>query len=648
MRYITKIPPSVVRAVREITPPWGPLGYVVYKRTYARLRADLGRTEEWSDTVLRGVQALLDYGMIATEEDVHDLACYWQSLKTYPAGRGLWQLGTKTVERTGGDSLMNCWFVPLAGVDAFCFLFNELMLGGGVGFSVLSSDVYKLPPVYRNVSVTRHDNADVDFIVPDNREGWVQLLRHVLNAFFVTGRSFTWSGHCIRSKGAPIAGFGGIASGPEELAAGIAQIAQILRLREGRHVRPIDALDIANIIGSIVVAGNVRRSAEIALGHADDRAFLQAKRWDLHNLPSWRGMSNNTCVCGDTEELPAQFWDGYHGQGEPYGLFNLDLCRRMGRLADGEDYRRDELVAGLNPCGEQTLEPFEACCLLEMVLPNLADRYERHRAVELIHKVAKTIISLPFAHPATQAVVERNRRVGIGLTGVCQSRVDPEMLTELYRHLEACDRSYSREAKLRPSIKLTTVKPSGTASLLPGVTPGIHPAYARHYIRRVRFAVNDPLVEVCRRHGYSVEHAVGLDGRTDPNTAVVSFPVTTPPGTKLAHQMSAVDQLNLQCMLQRYWSDNAVSITVYYRKEELPEIRSWLKDNYRDNIKSCSFLLHSEHGFRQAPYEEIDAETYRRLSDGTRPICSAADADDAQELELSDSMECTTGACPVR
>lgn len=645
MRYVKNIPASILQTMQQTAVPWGPLGYVVYKRTYSRKREDLGRMEEWADTVQRGIQALLDYGMAMTEDEVSDLAYYWHQLKCYPAGRGLWQLGTRTVERNGADSLMNCWYAPLSSPDAFCFLFDELMLGGGVGFSVLGSDIYKLPGIKTGVKITRVDGVDVDFIVPDNREGWVRLLRHVLDAFFTTGKSFTWSAHCIRSKGAPISGFGGTASGPEELAKGIQQIAGILQSREGRHVRPIDALDIANIIGSVVVAGNVRRSAEIAIGHHDDTRFLSAKRWSKGAIPAWRGMSNNTCVCDDTEELPDSFWKGYYGDGEPYGLFNLRLARKMGRIADGEGYRPDPRVAGLNPCGEQTLEPFEACCLLELVLPNLTDKQQRHRAVELLSKVAKTIIGQKFSYPQTQSVVERNRRYGIGLTGVCQVRLDDDELTEMYRHLEECDRQYSRLVGIKPSIKLTTVKPAGTSSLLPGVTPGIHPAYAPYYIRRVRFASDHPLVEVGRRHGYHVEPALLADGRQDLGTAVVSFLDKAPTGAVLASQVSAIDQLNLQMRLQRYWSDNAVSITVYYRKEELPSIKEWLKENYRNNIKSVSFLLHSDHGFAQAPMEEISEEQYKKLSSKTRLIRSV-ELD--EERELDDNLECVGGVCPSR
>lgn len=643
-KFVEKIPQSVIDNLKQTPVPWGPLGYVTYKRTYSRLREDLGRKEEWVDTVVRCINGLLKYGIVLTEDELSDLAYFWYTLKCMPAGRGLWQLGTKTVDRVGGDSLMNCHFVNISEVEAFTFVFDELMLGGGVGYSILPSTVHKLPKVKRKINVVRKDSFDVDFIIPDNREGWVELLRRVLNAFFVTGRDFSFSTRCIRSKGAPIAGFGGVSSGPEELAKGIGQISTILNDRARKHIRPIDALDILNIIGSVVVSGNVRRSAQIALGHAEDKEFLYAKNWQSGTIPNWRAMSNNTCVCNDMSNLPDDFWGGYLGTGEPYGLFNLDLARKYGRLIDGEDYRPDNDVDGVNPCAEQTLEDGECCCLVEQCLPMYKDVGEFVRGASLIYKVAKTMISLPFSWAKAQAVVEKNRRIGIGITGIAQSNFNEDDFNTVYKSLEEMDDKYSKLIGVNPSIKLTTTKPSGTVSLLPGVTPGVHPAYAQHYIRRIRFAADDKLVNELRKRNYHVENVLGFDGRPDPNTVVASFPVKTPAGALLAKDTTAIKQLELQRKVQTYWSDNAVSVTVYYRKEELPEIKEYLKSNYKDGIKSVSFLLHSEHGFVQAPYQEITEQQYKEMAKGLVPITSI---DENEETDIIDGLECQ-GACPTR
>lgn len=647
-KHSQRIDPQWVRRVAASSPvPWGPVGYVTYKRTYARLRDDLGRTEEWHETVERCVNAVLEYGARMDEDEAKTLFEYVYLLKCSPPGRMLWQLGTPTVARIGGNSLCNCYYVSPREPEAFCFAFDMLMLGGGVGFSVLPSDVYKLPTVKPGVTVTRRDGNDVDFIVPDNREGWVELLRRVLAAYFTTGRPFTYSTHCVRGAGERIKGFGGVASGPGELVKGIAQIAAVLGGRAGRSLRPVDVLDVFNVVGSIVVSGNVRRSAQIAIGSSRDAEYLNAKRWDRGGIPNWRAMSNNSVYRDSLEEpLSEDFWAGYDGRGEPYGLINMEACRSYGRLDDGKGYRRDDRAEGVNPCAEQTLESYECCDLFEQYLPRLRTREEFVTAARLGYKVCKTVLQLPFAWEETERVVRRNQRLGIGVSGYCQApHFGSGDYTAVYRELEGLDDRYSREIGAARSIKLTTVKPSGTVSLLPGVTPGVHPAYSRHYIRRIRFSANDPIVAACRDAGYGVEPVLQFDGSYDHATQVVSFPVDAGEGTVVAADVSAVDQLEMQQFLQRYWSDNNVSVTVYYRDAELPAIREWLSQNYRDGVKTVSFLRHSEHGFRQAPYEEITAEKFAELSAGTRPIDLL---DGSRQWDVIDSLECAGGACPVK
>jgi ribonucleoside-diphosphate reductase alpha chain/ribonucleoside-triphosphate reductase len=216
----------------------------------------------------------------------------------------------------------------------------------------------------------------------------------------------------------------------------------------------------------------------------------------------------------------------------------------------------------------------------------------------------------------------------------------------VYRHIEECDRQYSKLLRVKPSIKLTTTKPSGSLSLLCGVTPGVHPAYAPYYIRRIRVASDDPLVEVCRKNGYYIEPVRNFDGSFDRNTAVVSFPVKTPEGAICAKELTAIQQMEWHRWLQTHWADNSVSVTVYYKKEELPEIQAWLKENYNKSVKTISFLLHKDHGFQQAPYEEISKEQYEEISSKVKPITSIIG--DSGEHELSDNLECSKGSCPVR
>lgn len=629
--------------------PFSSVGYITYKRTYARRLDETNPnspTEEFSDTVNRVVEATnnqLNCNFSAEEQE--RLRKYLMELKGTVAGRFLWQLGTDTVNKLGLASLQNCAFTVVDGpVRPFTWAMDLLMLGSGVGYNIQKKNVDKLPSVKANFAAPiRLDTADADFIVPDSREGWVSLLGKTLKAAFLgEGKNtFTYSTKMIRGKGAPIKGFGGTASGPEDLCWGIAKISEVIEKRLGKNLRPIDCLDIMNIIGAVVVAGNVRRSAQIAIGDPDDVEYLLAKRWDMGNIPSWRAMSNNSVVCNDIADLHEYFWDGYEGKGEPYGLINLRLSRKIGRL--GETQYPDPDVQGYNPCAEQSLANFETCCLAEIYLPNVESYEEFVDISKLLYRVNKHSLALPCHLPETADIVHKNMRMGIGVTGVLQAKEEQKAwLDKAYQELRCFDDTYSHANGFPRSVKLTTVKPSGTLSLLPGVTPGCHPAYAQFMIRRIRISSDHALVQVCRDHGYHVEYQQNFDGTEDHSTVVVSFPFCYPEGTVLANEMTAISQLETVKWLQEVWSDNSVSCTVYYRKEELAEIRKYLSKNYKNGHKSLSFLLHNEHGFKQAPLEEITKEQYDKMVANTILITKVEDA----AFESND--ECATGVCPVK
>ena len=622
---------------------WGEVGYVTFKRTYARPTTK-GHTEEWEDTVNRVIEsANKQLGVGFTEQEQEEFKSIMMNLKGTVAGRFLWQMGTKTVDRLGLPSLQNCAFVVVdQPIRPFTWAFEMLMLGSGVGFNIQKENVYQLPKVLKKVKVERKDENDADFIVPDSREGWVELLRRVLEASFITGEGFTYACHLIRHKGAAIKGFGGTASGPDDLVWGMQEINKILNARSGKKIQPVDALDLMNIIGRIVVAGNVRRSAQIALGDHDDIEYLRAKRWDLGGIPNWRAMSNNSVICNDISLLPDEFWEGYNGNGEPYGLINLDAARRMGRT--GEDQYPDPDVQGFNPCAEQSLANYETCCLAEVYLPNISSYEELKTVVRYLYRVNKHSLAIKCALKETEDIVHKNMRMGIGVTGYLQATEEQRSwLSDCYTYIRAYDKEYSELTGFPTSIKITTVKPSGTLSLLAGVTSGAHPAYSQYYIRRIRMASDSNLVEVCRANGYHVEYVRNFDGTEDHGTVVVSFPCSFPAGTRLANDMSAVDQLEVIKRLQTEWSDNAVSVTIYYRKEELDEIKEWLSNNYF-NVKSVSFLLHNEHGFDQAPLEEITKEKYEEMKANTTPITTVGQIN----FDDIDIAECEGGACPIR
>lgn len=641
-----------IKTSETLQPPFGPLGLITFKRTYARELNGGPQTEEFSDTIKRVLQACQTQLRVQfTSAELEEAYTLFMNLKGTVSGRFLWQLGTETVSRFGMMSLQNCAFCAIdQPIRPFLWVFDSLMLGVGVGCGIQRKHVNKLPRLRDEyISVTRKDTADADFIIPDSREGWVSFLGHVLRAFFETGESFTYSTVLIRPAGRPIKGFGGVASGAENLCSGLRDIVNILNKARGRKLSSVECMDIIDIIASIVVSGNVRRSAIIMIGDYDDIEYLNAKRWDLGGIPNWRAMSNNSIDVSDTTQIPPEFWEGYYGNGEPYGLVNLDLCRRVGRLADGGKYPDPE-VEGFNPCAEIPLAPWQTCCLAEIFLPNIQTPEELERTAILLYRICKHSLSLDCHQRETLRAVRKDYRIGIGITGYLQSTSEQQSwLSDLYVSLRKYDKMYSRKHGLPESIKLTTVKPSGTLSLLAGVTPGCHPGLFKYFIRRIRVSTNNLLVQTCKKAGYATEFQRRFDGTPDTSTTIIEFPCSYPDSAVLAKDTTAIDQLEIVKRLQTEWSDNAVSCTVYYRPHELDSIKEWLAANYTNSVKSVSFLLHTDHGFDQAPYSEISKDEYDTLISKVTPIQTqfgeslVVDGDDTL-----DSFECAKGMCPVK
>jgi ribonucleoside-diphosphate reductase alpha chain len=618
------------------------MGEVVFLRTYSR-KKDNGDSETWLETLQRVINGALEVGAPLTEEEARKLFDHCFNLRCSLSGRSLWQLGTPLVRKFNATSLNNCYFTNIEKIEDFELLFDYLMLGGGVGFSVERSKIHELPKIKLGVTIEHERSNDADIIVPDSRQGWRRLLHSVLKSFFDTGKSFSYSTILVRQYGAPLNTFGGTASGPQALIDGIEDICKVMQNREGKKLRSIDVLDICNIIGRIVVSGSSRRSAQIAIGDPDDVLFLRAKNWSTGAIPAWRANSNNSIYADSYDEIMSEVWKGYDGSGEPYGLVNRRLARKYGRLGAA---KVDNSIEGFNPCAEIGLSDGESCNLATIFLPNVESFEQLVEISILLYKVQKHITTMAYPYEKTTEIVRKNARLGQSVTGILQCSKDKlDWLGRAYEHLEAFDAKWSKQNGLPKSIRLTTIQPSGTLSLLPGVTPGIHPAYAPYYVRRVRFGSSDPLVDACRKRGYKIQWDIGIDGREDHARYVVDFPCKSPDDAVLAKNVTAVEQLEWVKLMQTVWADNAVSVTVYYRKEELPEIKEWLSRNYDSSVKSVSFLLHADHNFPLPPYEEITKEQYESLKKNIDMSVPLVHRSFDGEFTTDD---CSTGACPVK
>jgi ribonucleotide reductase alpha subunit len=619
------------------------LASVVTTRTYARRihpdRRD-SPVENWNQIVERVIGGNVRSHNVS-EKEIERLRYFMIERKAMPAGRGLWFSGAPAHATLGGVALNNCWFATADEWDNFVLAQDLLMLGGGVGMSVEHRFVSKLPKVRKGVKVVHRATNDADYIVSDSREGWCELTRRVLAAHLENGKSFSFSTVCIRGKGEPINGFGGTASGPGPLVAFVEKLDAILASRAGQALRPVDAMDVLCCIGEMVVAGNVRRSAIIILGDPWDKDYLKSKRWDLGNVPTQRAMANLSVVCDDVDDLHPLFWKTYEA-GEPFGIVNRANIRKYGRMGE---LKKDTAV-GVNPCAEATLENAEPCNLQEIALPNLTDEKEFEEAARLMHRWGKRVTMERYHQEKCQEVVHRNRRVGTGITGVLQSPLfNPDTLDRVYAAIQDENVKYSKKLGINESIRTTVIKPSGTLSkIMDCAGEGIHPAYSRYMIQRVRFSSTDQLLPKLRLAGHHMEPVVRFDGSLDHNTQVVDFYLRAPEGVPVADEgWDTWKQLDVLKLAQKHWADQSVSVTVYYKREEIPKLKAWLEDNLKF-IKTISFLCHSEHGFNQAPKEAISKERYEQEVEKIRPV-------DLSELTGDgeiDSLECAQGACPIK
>ena len=608
--------------------PWGPLGYVTFKRTYARRLSEFdpnaNGTEEWWQTCRRVIEGMfnmqkqhvfmlglewIDAKAQATAKDAFDRLF---NLKWTPPGRGLWMMGTKFIEERTAAGLFNCAFrstrdLPTKGGYLFAWMMDALMLGIGVGFDTEGAGSITIrEPEYTNDTLT----------IDDSREGWVNSVHMVLDGFFFGAKIPKFDYSDIRPLGAPIHGFGGTSSGHGPLKELHENLTKLYSAKIGEPISSVDIVDTENLIGRCVVAGNVRRSAALAMGTHDDFDYLQMKN-DAEKLMHHRWGSNNSfnAVVGMDYTWHAE---QSQNNGEP-GYIWLNNARTKGRFKDGT--RLDDVnVAGFNPCVEQQLEDAELCCLVETFPAKHEDYDDYLKTLKIAYLYGKTITLSNTHWPETNAKMLKNRRIGLSQSGVVQAfnkhgrREMYNWCDNAYQHVQELDEEYSNWLCIPKSVRMTSIKPSGTVSLLNGSTPGIHFPEDEYYIRRIRFSKDSALVSPLKDAGYHVE-----DDEYSPNTVCVEFPIHEPYFEKGKSEVSIWEQLEIAAQYQYYWADNSVSITVTFKDEEATQIKSAL-EMYESRLKAVSFLRYKTTGYVQPPYEPISKERYNELIKNVTPI----------------------------
>ena len=599
------------------------LGELVYMRTYSRIK-DNGKNERWWETVQRVVEGT--YTMQMNWIESHQLGWNpWQAqksaqdmyeriftMKFLPPGRGLWAMGTPITEEKGlYAALNNCAFVSTKTLKddyakPFCFLMDASMLGVGVGFDTKGAGEIVVKGIQK-------DRDEQVYEIPDTREGWVESLKLLLESYFHGQAPMKFDYSKIRKAGEPISGFGGVASGHEPLEEVHEDIRKVLEKNSGEPITITTIVDIMNLIGKCVVAGNVRRTAEIVFGDPDSEEYLDLKNYKVNKHRETYGWTSNNSIFAELGMDYTAAAERIVDNGEP-GFAWLENMRKYSRMKNGGD-NKDHRVAGGNPCLEQSLESYELCCLVE-TFPSNHDSFEDYaRTLKYAYLYAKTV-TLGRTHWAdTNRVMLRNRRIGCSVSGVAQFITNrglgtlKDWLNDGYDVIQKWDNQYSDWFAVPKSIKTTSVKPSGTVSLLAGATPGLHYPESRFYIRRIRLSKHSELLEPLQKAGYKVEPAFG----SEDTTMVVEVPVDVGEGIRTAAELSIWEQFGLAAFLQRHWADNQVSCTVTFNPEtEANQIAPCL-NYYQYHLKGISLLPRHDWGaYPQMPYEAIDEKTYER------------------------------------
>lgn len=637
-------------------PPFGfnGLGELVYLRTYSRIKPN-GDNERWWETVQRVVEGTfnmqkkwieehkLGWNSIKGQKSAQEMYDRMFNMKFLPPGRGLWSMGSSiTEERHLYAALNNCAFVSTITIkeDAskpFCFLMDMSMLGVGVGFDCRGAgkiSIYKPIVCKENI-----------YVIPDTREGWVEATRKLIDSYFYETNEVQFDYSLLREAGKPIKGFGGISSGPEPLV----ELHKILRTifdkNIGKPITTTTIVDTMNLIGKCVVAGNVRRTAEIVFGDYNSEEYLDLKNYKKNPHREDFGWTSNNSIFCDLGMDYTNAAERTKMNGEPgYAwLENMKAYSRMNNGADNKDHR----VEGGNPCLEQSLESYELCCLVE-TFPNNHESLEDYMTtLKYAYLYAKTVTLGQTHWSETNRVMLRNRRIGCSMSGIVQFLANRgihefKLWCETgYKKIEYYDEIYSDWLAIPKSIKKTSIKPSGTVSLVAGATPGVHFPENVHYIRRMRLSKYSDLVGPLKDAGYHVEPCFG----SEDSTVVVEIPVKVGDKLRPVKEVSIWEQAALAAFLQRYWADNQVSCTISFRKEERDQIKHLL-NFYQYQLKGISFLPILEVGgaYKQMPYETITSEQYDSISAKLKPIKFKGIKNEEADVERF----CSNDVCEIK
>lgn len=620
--------------------------YIAMSR-YARFLPKEERRETWEETVNRYCDfwkeksSSFPYALV--QKSIHDL-------EVMPSMRALMTAG-KALDRDNAAGY-NCAYLAVDDIRAFDECLYLLMCGVGVGFSVERQCIAKLP------TVAEEFNPSATVInVRDSKVGWATAYRELVSLLF-SGQIPKWDLSALRPAGAPLKTFGGRSSGPGPLDELFQHTVRIFKNAAGRRLNSIECHDIMNHIGSAVVVGGVRRSAQISLSNLSDDRMRNAKSGQWWTDNPQRALANNSVVYTEKPDMGIFMdeWKSlYASRSGERGVFNRQGAITKMKKAGRRDWKKyEEWFGGCNPCAEIFLRSNGFCNLTEVVIragDTLAAIKEKIRIATILGTYQSSLTNFRYLRAAWKKNAEEERLLGVSLTGIMDHEVlafvsdtAAEWLREMRQVAIDVNAEWADILGINASVAITTCKPSGTVSQLVDSASGIHARYSPFYVRTVRSDKTDPIGIFLKSQGVHCE-----DDVTKPdNTWVFSFPMASPQHARIASEMPALEQLEHYKMFYDNWAEHTVSITVYVREHEWLEVGAWVYKNF-DEVGGISFLPYSDHSYRQAPYQPIDSRAYEEML-AQYPVVNWAEfnVNEHQDNTVgSQTLACAGGVCEI-
>ena len=622
----------------------------IHKSRYARWLDDVGRRENWAETIGRYMTNVVDTVLDRSDPPQNGVAVEISDaildLQVMPSMRSMMTAGP-AADRDN-TCMYNCSYLPIDDPKSFDEAMFILLCGTGVGFSVERQFISKLP------EVPELFDSDTTVVVKDSKEGWAKSLRQVM-ALLWAGEIPQWDVSRVRPAGARLKTFGGRASGPAPLVDLFNFVVRIFKDAQGRRLSSIECHDIMCKIGEVVVVGGVRRSAMISLSNLSDDRMRHAKSGQWWENEPQRALANNSVSYTEKPDAVSfmREWMSLveSGSGER-GIFNREASKKQAAKYG----RRDpDWEFGTNPCSEIILRPYQFCNLTEVVVratDSLEDLARKVRLATILGTIQSTYTKFPYLRKVWTTNTEEERLLGVSLSGI----QDNPLMTSANKGLEKT-LEHLRETAVHTNItwadrlgipqssSISTVKPSGTVSQLVDCASGIHARHNDYYIRTVRGDNKDPLTQMMQDQGIPSEPCV----MKPETTTVFSFPQKSPNKAVTRNDMTAIEQLETWLTYQRHWCEHKPSITCTVKPDEWMEVGAFVYKHF-DEMSGVSFLPHSDHTYQQAPYQDCTKEEYEEL---LAKMPKSIDWSKLSEYEQEDNtvgmqtMACTGDVCEV-